>query len=142
MEDLKNTMNEFADKAKDAMETAKDEIADNVKEVKEAVSEATEAPKHTAEPQEKVVIKDNRHRVNKVIYFLLAFFFGTIGAHKFYAGRVVTGILFLLFAFIGWLFTFVLGLGLLLLCFLEVVAFIQGIIVLMKPTGEDGLVEA
>lgn len=35
--------------------------------------------------------------VNKVAYLLLAFFLGGIGAHKFYAGKVGSGILYLLF---------------------------------------------
>ena len=36
--------------------------------------------------------------VNKIIYCILAFFLGGIGVHKFYAGRIGTGILFLLFS--------------------------------------------
>jgi len=39
--------------------------------------------------------------VNKVAYLLITFFLGAIGIHKFYAGKVGTGILFLLFCWTG-----------------------------------------
>lgn len=42
-------------------------------------------------------IANNTKAVNKVIYCLLAFFLGGIGVHKFYAGKISTGILFILF---------------------------------------------
>lgn len=35
--------------------------------------------------------------VNKVVYCILAFFLGGIGIHKFYAGKIGTGILYMLF---------------------------------------------
>lgn len=35
--------------------------------------------------------------VNKVTYCLLAFFLGGLGAHKFYAGKTVAGILYIVF---------------------------------------------
>ena len=35
--------------------------------------------------------------VNKLVYVLLAFFLGGIGAHKFYAGKIGAGICYLLF---------------------------------------------
>lgn len=35
--------------------------------------------------------------VNKVVYACLAIFFGCIGGHKFYAGKIGQGIMFLLF---------------------------------------------
>lgn len=42
-------------------------------------------------------IANNTKAVNKVVYCILAFFLGFIGVHKFYAGKIGTGILFLLF---------------------------------------------
>ena len=39
--------------------------------------------------------------VNKVIYLLLAFFLGGIGAHKFYAGKIGAGICYLFFCWTG-----------------------------------------
>lgn len=36
--------------------------------------------------------------VNKIVYCLLALFLGGIGIHKFYGGKIGTGILFFLFA--------------------------------------------
>ena len=39
--------------------------------------------------------------VNKISYCLLAFFFGFIGVHRFYAGKIGSGILFVLFFFTG-----------------------------------------
>ncbi len=35
--------------------------------------------------------------VNKLIYCILAFFLGGIGVHKFYAGKIGTGIIFFIF---------------------------------------------
>lgn len=37
-------------------------------------------------------------RVNKVIYILIALFLGTLGFHKFYAGKTFAGIMYLLFS--------------------------------------------
>lgn len=39
--------------------------------------------------------------VSKLVYCLLAFFLGWIGAHKFYAGRIGAGIVYLLFCWTG-----------------------------------------
>ena len=36
-------------------------------------------------------------RVDKYLYIILAVFLGDFGAHKFYAGRIRTGVLYLLF---------------------------------------------
>ena len=57
----------------------------------------------------------NSKAVNKVLYCVLAFFLGGIGVHKFYAGKIETGILFLLFCWTGIpciisLFDFIVGL--------------------------------
>lgn len=40
---------------------------------------------------------DNAKVVNKVVYCVLAFFLGGFGAHKFYAGKIGSGIAYLLF---------------------------------------------
>lgn len=82
------------------------------------------------------------HRVNKLIYFLLSFFFGAMGIHKFYAGRIFAGIVFLAAFCVGFLLTFVFGLGMLIIVPLELIALVQGILVLCKKPGDDGLVEA
>lgn len=39
--------------------------------------------------------------VNKLAYCLLALFLGGIGAHQFYAGRIATGVFYLLFCWTG-----------------------------------------
>ncbi len=61
--------------------------------------------------------------VNKVVYCVLAFFLGGIGAHKFYAGKVGAGIVYLLFCW-----TFIPG----------VIAFIELIIGLCKKSDANG----
>ncbi len=40
---------------------------------------------------------NNTKAVNKVVYCLLALFLGGIGIHKFYAGKIGTGIFYILF---------------------------------------------
>ena len=42
-----------------------------------------------------------KHKVSKVIYVLLAFFLGGLGIHKFYAGHIFLGILYLIFFWTG-----------------------------------------
>ena len=40
---------------------------------------------------------NGKKAVNKMVYCLLALFIGGIGAHKFYSGRIGTGVVYLLF---------------------------------------------
>lgn len=40
---------------------------------------------------------NNQNKPNLVIYLLLAFFLGGIGAHHFYSGKIVKGLLYLVF---------------------------------------------
>ena len=44
-----------------------------------------------------VYIANNTKAVNKIVYCVLAFFLGGIGVHKFYAGKIAEGILYLIF---------------------------------------------
>mgnify|MGYP001145103207 CR=1 FL=1 len=69
-------------------------------------------------------IKENNKRaVNKVAYVLLAFFLGGIGAHKFYSGKIGTGIVYLIFSW-----TFI----------PSIIAFVEFIIALTKTSDEYG----
>lgn len=63
------------------------------------------------------------HQVSKVGYILLCLFFGGIGLHKFYAGHVVLGVLYLLFCW-----TFI----------PSIIAFIELIIGIVKPSDANG----
>lgn len=53
-------------------------------------------PNETAQNADNVV--QEGRKVNKILYILMAFFFGGIGVHKFLIGRVGTGILFIIFS--------------------------------------------
>lgn len=44
-----------------------------------------------------VYIIDNKKVVNKLVYCLLAFFLGGLGVHRLYAGKITSGIFFILF---------------------------------------------
>lgn len=68
-------------------------------------------------------VNPNGRVVNKWSYVLLAFFIGGIGGHKFYAGRVVAGILYLLFCW-----TFI----------PTIIAFIEMIIAICKTADSNG----
>lgn len=46
-------------------------------------------------------IANGKKAVNKVVYLLLAFFLGGIGIHKFYGGKIGTGILYMVFCWTG-----------------------------------------
>ncbi len=61
--------------------------------------------------------------VSKVVYCLLAFFLGWIGVHKFYAGKIGLGILYIVFCW-----TYIPGL----------VAFIEFIVALCKKSDANG----
>lgn len=68
-------------------------------------------------------IANNTKAVNKVVYCLLAAFLGGIGVHKFYAGKIGSGILYILFCW-----TFIPGF----------VAFIELIIAICKKADTNG----
>jgi len=61
--------------------------------------------------------------VNKLVYALLGIFLGSFGIHKFYAGKIGMGVLYLLFCW-----TFIPGL----------IGFIEGIVALTKEEDSDG----
>lgn len=73
--------------------------------------------------QQPTYVANNTKAVNKVVYCLLAFFLGGIGVHKFYAGKIGTGILYLLFCW-----TFIPGF----------IAFIEFIIGICKKSDANG----
>lgn len=68
-------------------------------------------------------VANNTKAVNKVVYCLLAFFLGGIGVHKFYAGKIGTGVLYLIFSW-----TFI----------PSFIAFIEFIIGLTKKADANG----
>lgn len=63
--------------------------------------------------------------VDKVVYCLLAFFLGSIGVHKFYAGKIAAGVLYLLFCW-----TFIPA----------IIAFIEFIIAICKKSDANGMI--
>lgn len=67
----------------------------------------------------------NQKAVNKVVYCLLAFFLGGIGIHKFYAGKIAAGILYILFCWT---------------LIPQFIAFIEFIIGLCKESDANGMI--
>ena len=61
--------------------------------------------------------------VNKIIYIVLAVFLGGFGAHKFYAGKTMSGILHLVFCWTG---------------IPHIIAIISAILTLFRPANEHG----
>ncbi|ALB16208.1 TPA: TM2 domain-containing protein [Streptococcus agalactiae] len=62
-------------------------------------------------------------RVNKLVYALLAIFLGGIGAHKFYAGKIGQGFLYLIFS---------------ITIIPSFIGFIEGLVALGKQSDEHG----
>lgn len=92
------------------------------------VRETVEMPDKNAAPNVTVNINgansfQQGKAVNKVAYCLLALFLGGIGAHKFYSGKVGTGIAYLLFCW-----TFIPA----------IIALIEFFIGLSKPADVNG----
>lgn len=61
--------------------------------------------------------------VNKLVYVLLAFFVGSFGIHKFYAGKTFLGVIYLLFCWTG---------------IPSIISLIEAIIALFKPADAYG----
>lgn len=61
--------------------------------------------------------------VNKVVYCLLAFFFGWFGAHKFYAGQAGAGFVYLIFCWT---------------CIPALIAFFEFLFALFKSSDAEG----
>lgn len=72
-----------------------------------------------------VTYDSGKKPVNKSTYCLLAFFLGGIGIHKFYAGKIAAGILYLLFFWTT---------------IPAFIAFIEFIIGLCKETDDNGMI--
>ncbi len=68
-------------------------------------------------------VPNNTKAVNKTVYCVLAFFLGGIGIHKFYAGKIGTGILYILFCW-----TFI----------PSIIAFVEFIVALCKKADVNG----
>ena len=62
---------------------------------------------------------------SKWVSFFLCLFFGVLGIHKFYAGKPVQGVLYILFCW-----TYIPG----------IIAFIEGILALLKHSGPDDII--
>lgn len=85
-------------------------------------------------PKEDIMVVQDKG-TNKLIYFLLAFFLGTMGVHNFYSGNIVIGIIWLIVFGICCLLTLT-GIGAFIsvpiLGLLEIIALIQAIVYVIK----------
>lgn len=82
-------------------------------------------------------IQKREPKYNKVIYCLIAQFFGTFGIHAFYAGRKQEGIYFLIAGIIGTLTTFIL-VGYVIVLIEFIICVIQIVKAIQKPADKFG----
>ena len=75
---------------------------------------------------------------NKVVYILLAFFFGLLGIHRFVSGHWFAGLCYLITFGIGSLLTFFFGLGCIILAIEELVCLYDVIKAAMATPDEHG----
>ncbi len=76
-------------------------------------------------------------KVNKIAYALFAIFLGTLGIHRFYARRPLSGILYLLMPVIGILLSWLLF-PLVLIILPGILGFFEGIVALMEEDDGNG----
>ncbi len=76
-----------------------------------------------------VAIEPGQKTVNKIAYGLIAIFLGWIGIHRFYAGKVASGIGYIL------LVVFTLGIGSVIT---SILGLIEGIIALCRESDQYG----
>ena len=62
---------------------------------------------------------------------LLAWFLGTLGLHRFYIGKVGTGLLILILGILGWATTWVFGFGFIFMVLVGIWVFIDFIVILV-----------
>ena len=84
-----------------------------------------------------IVVKE-RKKYSKAAYCILVLLFGGIGIHAFYAGRVIQGIVFLIFGLIGIILTPIFGIGLFIMVPIWIINIIQLIMALSKQSDMYG----
>ena len=83
-----------------------------------------------------VVTQSTLSDKSKVVAALLSFFLGALGIHRFYLGRIGSGIVMLVLNAIGWLTTgFIIGFG--ILAFVEIWALIDFIRILCNGLSDS-----
>lgn len=108
------TMDENNRKSEQVNEEVHSSVMDDVS-AKETESQAEPVEERIIEKTTIIKEVPVNKGVNRVVYILLAFFFGMIGIHRFYAGHAFAGICYLLCGIIGWSLTWFLGIGFIIL---------------------------
>ena len=74
---------------------------------------------------------------SRLAVILLAWFLGTLGLHRFYVGKIGTGILILVLGVLGWATTWVFGFGFIFITIAGIWVFIDFVVALFGSMKDN-----
>jgi TM2 domain-containing membrane protein YozV len=76
-------------------------------------------------------VASNVSKKSRLVLVLLAWFLGTLGVHRFYAGKIGTGVTMLILTIIGWATIFIYLIGLIFIIAVGIWSFVDFIIAIV-----------